>query len=164
MQRIIQSKKFKIAVAILGVVLVMLASFAVGISVGLHKARFSGRFGENYEKNFMGPRPEMGEPMGPMGMMKEKFKDMEGRDFRNAHGLAGTIISIMNNSLVIKDRDNKENSIAITDKTVMKSGRDDIKISDLKQNDSIVVMGRPSEDGTINADLIRVFENAENNQ
>lgn len=164
MQEIIKSKKFKIAVAILGVVLVALVSFAVGISVGLHKARFSGRFGENYEKNFMGPMPPiMGMPMGPMGMMKEKFDDMEGRGFRNAHGLAGTILSIADNSLVVKDKDNKENAITITDKTIIKSGRNDIKIDSLKQNDNIVVMGQPSEDGTINADLIRVF-NENNNR
>jgi len=163
MQEIIKSKKFKIIVAIMGVILVALVSFATGITVGLHKAKFSNHFGENYEKNFMGPRPEMGRPMGPMGAIGEKINDFEGRGFRNAHGLAGTVISVTDNSLVIKDRDNKENAVAITDKTMLKSGRDDIKISDLKQNDNIVVMGQPSENGTINADLIRVFNNNENN-
>lgn len=164
MQEILKSKKFKIAVAILGVILVALVSFAVGISVGLHKAKFSGRFGENYERNFMGPRPGMKPPMGPMGIMKEKVGDMEGRGFRNAHGLAGAIISIADNSIVVKDKDNKENAVAITDKTAIKYGRNDIAIGDLKQNDKVVVMGQPSEDGTINADLIRVFNNNGENQ
>lgn len=164
MNEIIKSRKFKIAASIVGAILIALLIFASGLAVGLHKAKFSCRFGENYEKNFMGHQSGMDKPMGPMGKMKEKFRDMEGRGFRNAHGLAGTIISIADNSFVVKDRDNKENAVAVTDKTVIKLGRDDIKISDLKQNDNIVVMGQPSEDGTINADLIRVFNNNGENQ
>ena len=94
---------------------------------------------------------------GPIGMMKEKFNDLEGRGFRNAHGIAGTIISIMDNNIVIKDKDNKENTVAITDKTIIKLGVDDVKISDLKNDQQVVVMGNPGENGVVNADLIRVF-------
>ncbi|PIP26618.1 MAG: hypothetical protein COX31_01360 [Candidatus Moranbacteria bacterium CG23_combo_of_CG06-09_8_20_14_all_40_16] len=166
MNEIMKSNKFKIAVAVVGVMLVALVSFAAGIGVGLKKARFSYKFGENYERNFMGPRPgpnEFGGPIGgPMGLMKEKFKDFEGHGFRNAHGIAGTIISIADNNLVIKDKDNKENTVAVNDKTIIKLGRDDVQINDLKNDDQIVVMGNPGDDGVINADLIRVFNQAGN--
>lgn len=153
------SNKLKITIWIAGGFLIALVIFAFGLAVGFHKAKFSCNWGENYERNFMGPHPGMMDgPRGPMGMMGEKFRDFEGRDFRNAHGLAGTIISITDNNIAIKDRDNKENTVAVSDKTIIKSGRDDIKITDLKNDQQVVVMGKPGDSGVINADLIRVFK------
>jgi hypothetical protein len=82
---------------------------------------------------------------------------------RNGHGIAGTIISISDNSIVIKDRDNKENTISVNDKTIINQGRDTIKIEDLTSENEIVVIGRPGDNGVIQADLIRVFNKKENN-
>lgn len=160
-QEIVSSKKFKIAALAVALVLVILAGFAGGVAVGLKKARFSYRWGENYERNFIGPRMEKGQPGFTRGMMR----NFEGRDFRNPHGLSGTIISISDNNLVVKDKDNKENTVAVTEKTIIKSGRDDIKISDLKNDEQVVIMGQPGDNGVVNADLIRVFgtNNAGNN-
>lgn len=155
-QEMLKSKKFKIAALAVGVFMVALVSFSGGVAVGFKKARFSYKFGENYERNFTGPRMGMGRGGGMMG-------DFRGQDFRNAHGLSGTIISITDSNLIIKDKDNKENTIAVTDKTIIKRQRDDIKISDLKQNDQVVVMGSPDDNGVVNADLIRVFDNDGNN-
>jgi hypothetical protein len=154
MKELIKSKKFKIAAGIVGSFILALVIFGAGVAVGIHKARFSYRFGENYERNFMGPR-DRGPMGGPMGF----FRDMEGRDFRNGHGISGSIISIADNTIVIKDQENKEISIAVTDKTVIKDNRSDIKIADLKQDEKIVVLGKPGDNGVINADLIRVFNN-----
>ena len=75
MQEMIKSKKFIIASVALGVIIVALVSFATGVFVGFHKARFSYKFGENYERNFMGPRQNQ---KGPIGMMRDKFRDFEG--------------------------------------------------------------------------------------
>jgi len=144
------AKYFKTFTIVVGAILIALTSFAVGMSVGFHKAKFSYKWGENYERNFAGPG--MG---GPMGFMH----DFQGRDFRNSHGTAGVIVSLTDNNLVIKDRDGKENTVAVTDKTVIKKYREDIKITDLKQGDQVVVLGNPGNDGTINADIIRVFDN-----
>jgi hypothetical protein len=155
MKEIIKSKGFKIAAIAVGAFIIVLIIFGSGVAVGLHKARFSYKFGENYERNFTGPG--MGGPGGPMGMMREGFRNFEGRDFRNAHGLAGTIVSITDNNIIIKDKDNKENTVAVSDKTIIKSGRNDIKIGDLKNDEQVVVMGKPGDNGVINADLIRVF-------
>lgn len=158
MQEIIKSKKFIVAAVAIGIIILVLVSFAAGVSVGFHKAKFSSRFGENYEKNFMGKHPDMMAPgSGPMGMMGEKFRELEGRGMRNGHGIAGTIISISDNSIVIKDKDNKENTVSISDDTIINQGRNSIKIGDLKNDDEVAVIGKPGEDGVINAYLIRVF-------
>lgn len=168
---VIKSRGFKIAAAFVGVLILMLGSFATGIFVGLHKARFSYSWGENYERNFLGSRQGPGPGMmggrGPMmggflpnpGNMMRQF---EGRGFRNAHGLAGSILSISGNNLVVKDRDNKENTVAVTDQTIIKRGQDTLKLADLKANDQVVLMGNPGDNGVLNATLIRVFNNPTN--
>jgi len=162
-QEAVKSKMLKVAALAVGGFLVILVSFAGGVVVGLKKARFSYKWGENYERNFVG-----GPFRGPMGMMKpgpgprEMMRDFEGRGFRNAHGISGTIISVTDNNIVIKDRNGQENTISVSDKTLIKRGRDSVSINDLKRDDWIVVMGSPAENGTIEADLIRIFSANEN--
>lgn len=175
-QEFFKSKGFKIALGAVGAFLLIFISFAGGVAVGLHKAKFSYEWGKNYERNFMGfgrganrPGSSFDDRAGMMSgghrnEMLDFSRKIEGREFRNAHGLAGTIISIADNNLIVKDRDNKENSVIVTDKTIIKDRMLDIKITDLKANDQIIVMGAPSKDGVIGADLIRIFccnENAE---
>lgn len=159
-----KTKNLKTAAIVVGTLLVALIIFIGGIGVGLRKARFSNDFGRNYERNFMGSRFNDGRGMmGWQGFAGGMMREFSGRDFRNAHGLAGTIISVTDNNLVVKDRDNKENTVAVTDKTVIKLGRDNAQVSDLKQNDQVVIIGKPGDNGVINADLIRVFNNPINN-
>lgn len=155
-----KSKSYGWIIWIIAELLILAVVFALGVRVGLHKAKYSFQWGENYERNFMGHphepmKPGMPpmEPRGPMG-----FFDDRGGDFRNAHGLAGTIVSITDNNIVIKDRDSKENTVAVSEKTIIKSGRDDIKVTDLKSDEKIVVVGKPDDKGVIGAELIRVFE------
>jgi hypothetical protein len=90
------------------------------------------------------------------------MRDFEGREFRNSHGLAGTIISIADGKIILKDRWGQENTVSVSDKTLIKRGWDTISINDLKNDDQIVVMGRPADDGTVSADLIRVFRSGNN--
>lgn len=170
MQELQESKNFqkiKIISIILGSVLIALIVFVAGVNVGFHKAKFSYKFGENYERNFMnqGMMMNPGMPSGPMGEMMrpgEFPNKIEGRGFRNPHGISGTIISISGNSLVIKNKNNEESTISISEKTTIKSGQDDIKIENLKTENEIVVIGEPGDSGVINAYLIRVFN--KNNQ
>jgi len=157
----LKSKKFKIAALVVGVIIIALVSFAGGVATGLHKARFSYEFGKNYERNFVGG-PFQGPGMmdrGPRGMML----DFEGRGFRNGHGIAGAIISVADTKIIIKDRNGQENTISVSDQTLIKRGQDTISINDLKNDEQIVVMGRPGDNGTVNADLIRVFDKENNN-
>lgn len=164
LKEIISTKTFKLAFGLVVFLVAILLAFSAGIKVGLHKAHYSYQWGENYERNFMSQRPPMmdqrgGEgPIGagPGGMMG--FGGGDGRQMRNANGLAGTVVSIADNLIVLKDRDNKENTVKIGEKTIIKAGRDDIKIGDLKVDEKLVVIGNPGDNGVVNADLIRVFE------
>lgn len=145
----IRSSSFKTASMIIGAFLIFLIGFAIGTRVGFHKARFSSDFGKNYERNFIGPIPP-----GPMGKM---FDDFEGKGMRNPHGMAGEIISVSDSNIIIKDMVDEENTINVTEKTIIKNGRDNIKISDLKLGDKIVVLGKPKDNGTVDAHLVRIF-------
>lgn len=150
----VNNGNMRVAAIVVGSVVVALVIFAAGVSVGTHKARFSGKFAENYERNFMGPERGLMGPMGGPGMFMREF---EGRGFRNAHGIVGEIISISDNKIVIKDPEDQENTITVDDGTIIKRGRDSIKITDLKNDEKIAVMGKPGDDGAVKADLIRVF-------
>lgn len=155
-----KSNALKITLIVIGEILLLFIVFSSGVAVGLKKAHFSYKFGENYERNFMGPHFDMKNENKPgfFGKMPPDFmREAEGRDFRNAHGISGTIISISEINIIIKDRGDKENTVTVTDKTLIKSRRDDLKITDLKTGDEIVVMGSPAENGTVSASLIRVF-------
>lgn len=161
----IQSKYFKVIVVTVGVIIVALSIFACGIAVGIHKAKFSYAWGENYERNFVGGRGNMmgGERGGMMNRLGFGG-GFDGRDFRNAHGIAGKVLSVSDNSLIINSRDNKENTIAVNDKTIIKRNGETIKLSDVVKDDKVVVVGNPGDNGVINADFIRVFKQGSTNQ
>jgi len=162
------SKSYSWILWVVAELILLAIVFALGINVGLHKAKYSYEWGANYERNFMGrERGQIGfgEPGGmppkELGNPMDFFGD-HGGDFRNAHGLSGSIVSITDNKIVIKDQGNKENTVAVSDKTMIKSGKDDIKIGDLKTDEKIVVMGKPNDSGVIDAELIRVFADSAN--
>ena len=144
----------KILIAI-GLIVLALLVFKAGEFVGFRKAGFSYRFAENYHRNFGGPRT------GPMGMM---FGDLDGDgDFMNAHGISGTIIKIdpaatgHEMALVIKGRDNKEQTIIVSNLTAIRGGLENLKQTDLKVDQNIVTIGSPDEKGQIDAKFIRIF-------
>jgi len=138
-----------IIVGLLAIVVIVLV-FGLGVFVGEKKAKFSYRWAENYHKMFAGPRA------GFLGNLRiSPFPPFD--EFIEGHGTFGEIIKIEGNNLVVKGRGNVEKVIIVTEKTVIKSGRKDIKFSDLKIGDMIVIIGSPNDKGQIEAKLIRVF-------
>jgi len=138
----IQSKKFMMVIVSLVGLAVLIGTFSLGVFVGYHKARFSYAWGENYHKNFGGPRGGL-------------FQDFSGKEFMDAHGTYGQIVKVDNSSLVVKDRNNVEKIVMVNTDTSIMRLRDTVKISDLKVNDIIVVIGEPNEQGQIEAKFIR---------
>lgn len=157
-QELMASKALRISAIVVGILLVSFVSFAGGLAVGFHKARFSYAFGENYERNFAGGKFQDRNDRGEMmrgGMMGGR--DFEGKNFRNSHGISGEILSLSDTGIIIKDRDDKENTVALSEKTIIRNGRDTIQASELTVGTKVVIIGSPSDTGTINANFIRVF-------
>lgn len=161
MKEFIASKTAIIVGVILAIFIIAFGSFAVGVGVGLRKARFSYAWGQNYERNFIGPRQGMMGGRGFGGGMMRGFdldiRRFEGRDFKNSFGISGEIISIADNKIIVKDQDEKENAVMVVGGTPIRQFRDSLKIEDLKAGDRIVVMGKPDDSGVIQATLVRVF-------
>lgn len=147
--KLFQSKSFKTFFIVLSALIVLLLVFKTGVFVGYKKASFSYRWGENYHRNFAGPRG------GFFGNFKQSFSDKG--DFINAHGTFGSVIKIDNNTVVVKDGDDIEKTVLVSNNTAINKGRETIKVSDLKVDDGVVIIGSPNEQGQIEAKIIRVF-------
>lgn len=153
MKEIIHSRQFRIAAIVLGSLVVILVSFVAGFQLGLHKAKFSYAFGANYEKNFVGRGANDGRHMMPPMM-----NGGGSGGFRNGHGIAGQVVSVSDDTIVIKDRNNQESAIKVSATTVINQGQNTVALSDIKPDERIVVIGQPGDDGTVQASLIRVFD------
>lgn len=130
----------------LSIAVLVLGIFKLGQVSGYNKARFSGRFGDNFNRNFVDPRKD--------GF----FKDFSGgRGPIGGHGAVGKIVSIALPLVVVSGPDNIEKTIVISDGTEVLKYRDDITTTDLQVGDYIVVLGNPNDDGQIDAKLIRTI-------
>lgn len=147
MKNYLESKRFKIALHVIGGLIVAAIIFQAGMFVGYRKASFSYGFGEKYfERNFGRPRGYF------MGMMSRSG------DYLGAHGASGDIIKVALPEITIEGRDNVEREVLIKSDTVIKNLRDTIKPEDLKTGDSLVIIGTPNASTSqIEAKLIRVL-------
>jgi len=142
---LIKSKKLKLALIVLAAIIALLFIFKAGEALGEHKARFSYRWGENYHRIFGGPRGGL-------------FKDFNGRDFLNSHGLFGTILKIDGTTVMVKSNGNTEQAVLVATTTAIRRGRDAITPADLKPDMRIIIIGAPNNQGQIEAKFIRVFD------
>jgi len=137
-----------VIIAIIGFVVIVLI-FGAGIFVGGMKARFSYRWAESYHKNFAGPREGFFGRQG--GSLKIPFTP---GDFIESRGTFGEVIKVNDSDIVIKGKDNAEKVILIGKDTIIATTKEE----KLKVGDCAVVIGSPTEEGQIQAKLIRVFE------
>lgn len=73
---------------------------------------------------------------------------------RSGHGAIGTIQSIEGQRITIQSRDGKLATIIVVNDTRFDKDFKQISFTDLKLNDTIVVIGSPNDSGEINARLI----------
>ena len=148
MQNFLQSNLFKGIIIGLGCLIILIFVSSLGISVGMRRADFSFEWADQYHQNFGGPQ----------GGLFGDFAGMNNSEFSNANGSYGKIIAINNNILTVKDNDgdNTEKTILVQSSTTIIYQRKNIKLSDLKIDDNIVVIGAPNTAGQIQAELIRV--------
>lgn len=129
----------------IGVLILVLGILRIGISLGERRARFAGEFGDNYQRNFIGP-------MGRGGIRGFLNEGLPG-----GHGAVGEIVSINLPKIVVNGSDNLEKIVAIGTSTVMRQFQQNIQSTDLKVGDFIVVLGSPDNQGIIDAKLIRIM-------
>lgn len=148
LKNLVQSKNYKIIMISLASLAVIFLTFTAGMSIGFHKARFSYQWGENYHKNFTGPRG---------GMFRGMLGDFGGKDFIDSHGASGQILKIDGSELIIKGQDGVEKIIVVKEDVAVLHLRETVKPSELKVDDYITVIGSPTSDGKIEAKFIRVL-------
>ncbi len=144
LKQLVQSKIYVIVALSIAAIAVLFLTFGAGMYVGFHKARFSYQWGENYHKNFGGPRGGL-------------FRDFGGKDLIDANGVAGQIMKIDGSTLVIKGRDNVEKIVVVKSDAIVKRLNETVKLSGLKVDDLIVVIGEPNDSGQIEAKFLRIM-------
>ena len=143
-KKVFGESQVKKVICILGYILVALIIFQAGMFVGLKRAGFAFRTGEQYFRQMNG-RPN------------DQFMGMNRGDFGNSHGAIGKIISINLPTIIISDIDNTEKTITLSTSTDIKKFKDSIKAEDLKVNDLVTVIGNPNDKAEIEAKLIRIM-------
>lgn len=138
------SKTFKWTIAGISGLIILIGVFGLGLRVGLHEASFTEDWERDYSQNFgsFTGAPVKHSPQDP---------------FLTAHGVLGSILSISGNDLAIKGSDNNEKTVVVSDDTTIRQNFQSLKLSDLKANDSIIVIGDPDDQGRIEAKFIRVL-------
>lgn len=140
-----KSKVVRDIIIVIGIIIVVLGILFVGMNIGERRARFAGQFGQNYERNFSGPRG---------GMMGGGYF---GRMTPGGHGAIGNILSINLPQIIINGPDNLEKTILVSTSTTVRQFQQNIQSTDLKVGDSVVVIGNPNNNGQIEAQLIRIM-------
>jgi hypothetical protein len=143
----LHSRNFKIIISVIILFIVALLIFQAGIFMGFKRGIFSCEWNQNYNQNFLEGRGIPGSPNG-------NFFEMNPI---RPHGIFGTVITVSDSEIVIKDRDGIEKILKISDDVDIKDGRDSIKITDVKMGDQITVIGAPDSSGDIDAELIRIM-------
>lgn len=145
-----RGRAFAVLALLFGLLLVAVLSFSFGFSAGIRKAYFSQRWDDSYGKRFMGQSG----PMGPGGMAE---RDMMNGPMRSGHGTAGKIISLAEGVITIESPEGNEHVITVTDRTKIKKKGNPIEFPSLAVEDRIIVLGRPTADGSIAAEFIRAL-------
>jgi hypothetical protein len=140
-----QSKTFRTVLYTIGVLILILAIFQAGMFVGMKRASFfygngMGKYHRNFDQRQEGP-----------------LFGMERGDFPNTHGTIGKIVKISLPTFVIADQDKVEKVVLMKDDSLVRQFRDEIKATDLKVGDFVVVMGTPNDKSQIEAKFVRIM-------
>ena len=148
MKDILQSRLFKWIILGVAGLIILVFVFGLGVFVGSEKADFAYKWAEDYHRNFGGPQ----------GGFFGNFMGTE-REMPNANGCFGKIIKIdaASGILTIKDVNNVEKDILAGAGATIIYQRRVMKISDLKIDDNVVVIGAPNGSGQIQAELVRIM-------
>lgn len=162
-ENITKTKYFKGVFYVIGALVILITVFSLGIKIGFHKANFSYSWGENYERNFGGPRGGMMRNFQGSGGIRGRMMGGLDNNFINPHGTSGVVLKIDNNALVILGNDNNEKTVSVNEKTIIRKPAEVLKLSDIKIGDNVMIIGAPNNVGQIEAKFIRLFDTANTN-
>jgi len=145
----VHSKTFTGIVIGLGAVLILAIVFQAGQYVGLKRAEFSGRLGENYGRIF-------GDERGP-AMMGGSFGGMPFDNLPGSHGAVGQVIKVSTSTLVVAEPNKIEKIILVGDKTIIRQAREEIAAKDIIVGEFVSIIGEANSRGEIEAKLIRIM-------
>ncbi len=148
LKKFFESRALHVIVYVIFAIAIVLFVFQAGILIGYKKAFFSCRLGENYNRDIEGHE-------GSDGMLPD-FNSLN-NNLPNANGASGYIIKMSLPNIIIADKDGVEKTVSITDNTIFREFRNDIKSSEIKTGDYVIVIGSPDNNGNIEANLIRVL-------
>lgn len=130
-----ERKKILIGIGIgLGLAFLFFLVFLLGFLIGARKPHFF----PFWEKRIVAPRDFIPEHFG--------------------HGVAGTIESVGENSLVVKEKDGALKTVLIEEETILRRNGEEIKFSDFQKGDWVIILGEPEEkEGAIKAKVVRII-------
>jgi hypothetical protein len=144
----------KIITKIIGIFIIIIIIFEIGVFVGFYKASFGKDWSNNYKDNFIG----VGK--GPKQMQKMRMLDF--KDAPNANGAIGRIIKKDSAEIVVVDeKDMMEKIVVVDKKTNIMKMKKIISFEDLSIDDFVIILGKPNSSGKIEAKLIRLIPNPE---
>jgi hypothetical protein len=144
-RRFIDSRPFASIIISVIVLFGIVAIFEAGVLFGMHQARHSYRWGENYAQNFGGPRGGFVTFMSAPG------------DMPNGHGAFGQISNVSLPTFIITDPAHPEERIRVASSTVIRDGTKTVDDASLTKGTYVVVLGSPDDTGVIDASLIRIM-------
>jgi len=125
--------------------IILLAVFNLGVLVGSRRTDSFYRWDENYARNFTMPPPFSSSSLPGTGR------------FLTADGVAGTVLKVNGASLVIEDTAGIERTVIVSTTTAIRQGDSTVSVSDVEDNDQLVVIGSPDQSGQIDATFIRIL-------
>lgn len=140
------SKTFKWLAIILAELILLLASFALGLRVGFHKAHFTELWASNYPGNF-----------GPSSGKRFFAAPPPGGKFLNSYAIDGNILTKTGDNLLLKDETGNEKTVLISSSTLIRQNFQTLQSGDLKAGQEVLIIGEPNQQGQIQAKLIRVL-------
>jgi len=141
-------KNLKLIILFLIWFISILFSFGLGFKLGTKKALLSSSWFKDYQRMFLGPAKKP--PFKPFHFFEDELI--------NHFGLFGEVIKndILNSQIIIKDNNNLEKVIKITQETIILKFREKIDQAQIKEGEQIMVISS-SENNEIKAKFIRVF-------
>ncbi len=136
-----------------GSILLLLMVFWLGMMVGEHKAQFTLKWGEKYEDHFGGMNfsAEPGRGFLPRPSEKPGI---------GGHGVAGEILEVDEDSMIILGANNLELVVLIDSDTRVIIGRSFVELDKVEVGTHAVVIGSPTKDAEIDARMIKIFDKA----